>query len=77
MSCTSHLQSSSLGRGNWEAVRHQMVLKGWVRSNIKTLVKRIKMEFRWGVRKELISGEVLARVQSVEALHGRVGGQGV
>ena len=50
------------------AVREQMVAAGWCRRGVNQGVKRIRIVFRWGVSREMVSPLALSRLESLQPL---------
>ena len=51
-----------------ETVQEEMIHIGWCRNRINRSTSRVKAVFRWAVRRELLPGEVLYRLEAVEDL---------
>lgn len=51
-----------------EAVRQQMIARGWSRTGINRAISRVRRVFRWGVSKELIPPEVYQALATVDGL---------
>ena len=51
-----------------QAVRAEMVGRGWCRTHVNRQIVRVKHVFKWGVSKELVPPAVLAALQAVDGL---------
>src|SRR5215208_2037008 len=51
-----------------ETVQEEMIRLGWCRNRINRNTSRLKAVFRWAVRRELLPGEVLYRLEAVDGL---------
>lgn len=58
----------SFGVPQMEAVRREMVAKGWVRRSVNRQVGRLRRIFKWGVARGLVSPDALARLAAMEPL---------
>jgi integrase len=69
------LPASAFGPARLLKLRDRWVADGLARRTVNATVRRVRQVFRWGVARELVPAEVLARLEAVEPLQPGRGGR--
>lgn len=69
------LPVESFGPSRLIEFRAELVKAGLARRTINSMIRRVRQVFRWGVSREMVPVDVLARLETVEALKRGRGGR--